>query len=186
MKIIIFKDKAKEWRFRIVAGNGEIIASSEGYKRKGGATKTAKLFKIPIEYTKVLLLLLISTASFGQLSLIENTTIVKIGEVNYSTGASVALIKKVNTLTVYTLLYKSSTGVADLHVNFTATTQEFEELYNILLSTFLQPENSTKIVTFKLSSFSIQASNVKSLCLVNVNGATFTITKRELKQLFAK
>jgi uncharacterized protein YegP (UPF0339 family) len=52
MKAIIFKDKAKEWRFRIVAGNGEIIASSEGYKRKGDATHTAKLFNFPIHYEK--------------------------------------------------------------------------------------------------------------------------------------
>jgi uncharacterized protein YegP (UPF0339 family) len=53
MKIVIFKDKAKEWRFRIVAGNGEIIASSEGYKQKGSATQTAKLFNFPINYQKI-------------------------------------------------------------------------------------------------------------------------------------
>lgn len=32
--IEIFKDKAKEWRFRIKSPNGEIVAQSEGYKRK--------------------------------------------------------------------------------------------------------------------------------------------------------
>lgn len=32
--IEIFKDKAKEWRFRVKGTNGEIIAQSEGYKRK--------------------------------------------------------------------------------------------------------------------------------------------------------
>jgi hypothetical protein len=132
------------------------------------------------------LILAIALSSFGQLSIIDNATIFKIGEVSYSSGASVALSKKVNSLTVYTLLYKSSTGVAPLHVNFTATNQEFEELYNILYSTFSQPENSTKVVSFKLSSFSIQASNTKGNCLININGATFTLTKNELKTLFGK
>jgi len=36
-KFEIYEDKAKEWRFRLIAGNGEIIAVSEGYKTKQGA-----------------------------------------------------------------------------------------------------------------------------------------------------
>lgn len=33
-KFEIFKDKKEEWRFRFVAPNGEIMATSEGYKQK--------------------------------------------------------------------------------------------------------------------------------------------------------
>lgn len=35
-KYEIYKDKAGEFRFRLKAGNGENILSSEGYKAKGG------------------------------------------------------------------------------------------------------------------------------------------------------
>lgn len=33
----LFKDTIGEWRFRLVAENGEIVASSEGYKHKSDA-----------------------------------------------------------------------------------------------------------------------------------------------------
>lgn len=36
-KFEIFKDKAGEFRFRLKAGNGEIILASEGYRQKGSA-----------------------------------------------------------------------------------------------------------------------------------------------------
>ena len=35
-KFELYKDKAGEFRFRLKAGNGEIIATSEGYKAKSG------------------------------------------------------------------------------------------------------------------------------------------------------
>jgi len=35
-KFEIYKDEAGEFRFRLKAGNGEIIAASEGYKAKAG------------------------------------------------------------------------------------------------------------------------------------------------------
>ena len=38
-KFEIFKDKAGEFRFHLKAGNGEIIAVSEGYKAKDGCLK---------------------------------------------------------------------------------------------------------------------------------------------------
>jgi len=37
-KFELFKDKAGEYRFRLKAGNGQIILASEGYKAKGSAT----------------------------------------------------------------------------------------------------------------------------------------------------
>ncbi len=37
MKFEIYKDKAGEYRFRIRATNGNILASSEGYKAKASA-----------------------------------------------------------------------------------------------------------------------------------------------------
>ena len=35
-KFEIYKDKREEYRFRLKAGNGEIIATGEGYKSKAG------------------------------------------------------------------------------------------------------------------------------------------------------
>ena len=37
MKFTIYKDKGDQFRFRIVATNGNILASSEGYKAKASA-----------------------------------------------------------------------------------------------------------------------------------------------------
>ena len=37
MKFTIYKDKAGEFRFTIVATNGNILASSEGYSAKASA-----------------------------------------------------------------------------------------------------------------------------------------------------
>ena len=36
MRFEIFKDTAREFRFRLVAKNGRIIAQSEGYKTRAG------------------------------------------------------------------------------------------------------------------------------------------------------
>ncbi len=45
-KLEYYKDKKKEWRWRVTARNGNIIADSgEGYKRKGGAMKGLKSLK---------------------------------------------------------------------------------------------------------------------------------------------
>jgi len=44
-KYKVFKDKKGEYRFNLVAGNGEVIASSEGYKTKQGALKGIKAVK---------------------------------------------------------------------------------------------------------------------------------------------
>ncbi len=38
-KFEVYKDKAGEFRFRLKAGNGEIIAASEGYKAKSSCKK---------------------------------------------------------------------------------------------------------------------------------------------------
>ena len=38
-KFELYKDKAGEFRFRLKAGNGEIIGKSEGYKAKASAKK---------------------------------------------------------------------------------------------------------------------------------------------------
>ena len=37
MKFTIYKDKAGQFRFRLVATNGNILASSEGYATKASA-----------------------------------------------------------------------------------------------------------------------------------------------------
>lgn len=38
-KFVIFEDGNGEWRFNLKAGNGEVIATSEGYKTKQGCEK---------------------------------------------------------------------------------------------------------------------------------------------------
>ena len=45
MKFEIFKDKAGEFRFRIRATNGNILASSEGYVGKASAQKAIDRIK---------------------------------------------------------------------------------------------------------------------------------------------
>jgi uncharacterized protein YegP (UPF0339 family) len=43
LKFVLYKDAADEFRFRLKAGNGEILATSgEGYKAKADAKKTIK------------------------------------------------------------------------------------------------------------------------------------------------
>jgi uncharacterized protein YegP (UPF0339 family) len=49
MKIYIF-ERLSGWYFHIRGRNGKIIAQSEGYKRKAGAIKTAKLFNLEIVF----------------------------------------------------------------------------------------------------------------------------------------
>ena len=41
----IYKDKAGEFRFRIVATNGNILAASEGYKAKASAINAIERIK---------------------------------------------------------------------------------------------------------------------------------------------
>jgi hypothetical protein len=138
--------------------------------------------------TTLFLMLAISLHSFGQFHITDSSHTFKIGEVANigNTGASVALTKKVTDKSVYTLLYKTY-GVADLYVNFTATKAEIDSLYNLLYSMLSQPANSVKTVACKLSVFHLEASNSKAGgCLVNINGAKFTLTKKELKTLFGK
>lgn len=44
-KFEIYRDKAGEWRWRLIARNGKIVADSgEGYKRSGGAKRGIKAF----------------------------------------------------------------------------------------------------------------------------------------------
>ncbi len=45
LKIQLFKDKKKQWRFRLRAPNGNILCSSEAYSKKCSASKTAELIQ---------------------------------------------------------------------------------------------------------------------------------------------
>lgn len=44
-KFVIFRDRAGQYRWNLVAVNGEIVASSEGYAFKSSAMATAKRIK---------------------------------------------------------------------------------------------------------------------------------------------
>jgi uncharacterized protein YegP (UPF0339 family) len=44
-KFVIFKDVAGEYRWRLVAGNGEIVAASEGYTSRFSAERSARRVK---------------------------------------------------------------------------------------------------------------------------------------------
>jgi len=45
MKWEVYKDRAGEYRWRLVAANGEIVAASEGYKNKKDAIETINIIK---------------------------------------------------------------------------------------------------------------------------------------------
>ena len=45
MKFVITKDKAGEFRFTLVASNGQTVAISEGYKAKASALSTIESIK---------------------------------------------------------------------------------------------------------------------------------------------
>ena len=49
-KFEVYKDKAGEFRFRLKSGNGENIGSSEGYKAKTGALRSAESVKKNVVY----------------------------------------------------------------------------------------------------------------------------------------
>lgn len=43
MTMIVYRDTAGEWRWRIVAANGRVVADSgEGYKRRGACLRMAE------------------------------------------------------------------------------------------------------------------------------------------------
>lgn len=44
-KFELFEDKLGEWRFNLVAGNGEVIAVSQGYTSEAGARNGIKSVK---------------------------------------------------------------------------------------------------------------------------------------------
>ena len=41
-KFVVYQDAAGEYRWRLVAGNGEKVAASEGYTRKYSAERSAR------------------------------------------------------------------------------------------------------------------------------------------------
>lgn len=54
MKFHIYQDARGEWRWRLKARNGRIVADSgEGYKRKGNAERAANMVREIIRYHTV-------------------------------------------------------------------------------------------------------------------------------------
>jgi len=53
-KFEIFKDSKEEWRFRLVAGNGEIVAQSEGYTQKHNCLGGIEVIKAIASVAKVI------------------------------------------------------------------------------------------------------------------------------------
>jgi uncharacterized protein len=52
-KFEMYKDKAGEFRFRLKARNGEIIATSEGYKARGGCLNGIESVKTNAKDSKI-------------------------------------------------------------------------------------------------------------------------------------
>jgi len=44
-KFEVYQDNAKKWRFRLKAGNGEIVATGEAYESREGARKGCEAVK---------------------------------------------------------------------------------------------------------------------------------------------
>ena len=49
-KFVIFRDHVGEYRWRLIAGNGQIVAASEGYVTKYGARRSADNVKALAPY----------------------------------------------------------------------------------------------------------------------------------------
>lgn len=45
-KFVIYEDRAGEYRWRLVASNGEIVATSEGYSVKSSAKRSAEKVRV--------------------------------------------------------------------------------------------------------------------------------------------
>jgi len=56
MKFEIYKDVNGEWRFRLRAVNGEIIATGESYKNKFDCLRTVESIRQLCHYSKVVFL----------------------------------------------------------------------------------------------------------------------------------
>lgn len=52
-KFEVFRDKKREFRFRLIAKNGRIICQSEGYKTRAGVLGGIKAVKIVSNVAKV-------------------------------------------------------------------------------------------------------------------------------------
>jgi hypothetical protein len=143
--------------------------------------------KGPNKMLTIILFMGLSVSGFSQFEVTSNKAVFKIGHVNLvSTESSVTLTKEVtDSIGFYTILYKTH-GVADLYANFTATDEQYNLLYNTILSMLSVPDGVKKTISGKLGDKSLQLSNVKNDCLININGAQFILSKRELKILFAK
>ena len=49
----VFQDRAMQWRWRLIAGNGEIVASSEAYTTRYSAKRSAERVKALAAYALV-------------------------------------------------------------------------------------------------------------------------------------
>lgn len=55
MKIKIYKDKSGQWRWRLLARNGKIIAdSAEAYRRKAGAMRAVHKLQVNLVLAEVI------------------------------------------------------------------------------------------------------------------------------------
>ncbi|WP_147822344.1 YegP family protein [Salidesulfovibrio onnuriiensis] len=52
-KFELFKDRAGEWRFRLVAPNGKIMLQSEGYTQKHSAIETIESIKENAKHAEI-------------------------------------------------------------------------------------------------------------------------------------
>lgn len=55
-KYEVYQDAQSEWRWRLKASNGKIVASGEGYKRRGGALQGVRAHRRAAQTAKVVIL----------------------------------------------------------------------------------------------------------------------------------
>ncbi len=54
-RFVVYQDRKKEWRWRLVASNGKIVAdSAEGYKKKAHAVKMINRIRLALDYSPVI------------------------------------------------------------------------------------------------------------------------------------
>ena len=54
MRFEVYEDSEGQWRWRLIAGNGRVVAdSAEGYARKRNAVRAAQAVRFPARFAEI-------------------------------------------------------------------------------------------------------------------------------------